>query len=352
MKRTTGSAGSGLLTVALSVAVALLAVEGLLRLTMDLSDLYSPIVTEPVRHQRHNEARFWQRYHSVDDADFSSHDPLLGWDAGSSRVRDRKDIASPTGLRAVAVGDSFVFGNDVTASENFSARLEQNWHLEVLNMGVPGYGIDQSYLKYRHFGADYHPDIVLFGIYVPDYARSTVAFTAFAKPQFVAREGGVELTNQPVPSPASELRRIAPLLAGRWYLQTFAADLWYRAKPADPQFFDRADEVVGFILRELTSDLSPRQRLLLIHIPRGETFTTPEPVHDEMHRRLLALYRSLGIDHIDLAAEFAQPGDSEPGSPLERFYVIRDSGAAGHLNPAGHRRVAELIAARLDLPRR
>ena len=332
-----------------STVLTLLAVEGLLRLTMDPSDLVSGRITDPARHQWHNELRFWQRYRDS-DTEFSSHDVLLGWDNrfGGTRVRDRDAVGAATGLRAVSVGDSFVFGNDVAADENFSAVLERDWQVEVLNMGVPGYGIDQSALKYEHFGAPYAPDVVLFGIYVHDYERSTVAFTHFAKPLFVEQPDGFVIANQPVPDPRSELERIGADFEDRWYLPTLAGDISRRlGTGAGDDFFDRGDRLVRHILSELKRHILPGQRLLVIHIPSGDAFAIEPAEHREMHERLIAIYDALAIEHVDLAAAFQDAAD-----PITEFYVTRSSGSPGHLNPTGHARVAELIAARLGFPAR
>jgi len=335
-----------------SILLTLALLEGLMRLTMVPADLYDSFPTRPRLNQWHNEVRFWQRYHQAPPADFSSHDPVLGWDSanGGIRVRTsaRPSAQSSEALMAIALGDSFVFGNDVGADENFSALLDRHPRLQVLNMGVPGYGIDQSYLKYQHRGSAYAPDIVLFGIYVADYERSTVAFTAFAKPLFVEREADIVLGNQPVPDPLSELQRIDSLLAGRWYLAEFLENLLQRIDTAGKtRFFDGADRVVSHILQTLAGSMGPGQRLIVIHIPSGESFAGIDPVHQEMHRRLLALYEVLDIDHIDLFSAFA--ADTPALEVVDRYYVRRPSGSVGHLNPAGHRRVAGLIAEKLGL---
>jgi hypothetical protein len=358
MMRRQAAAGRGfgvgaVLLGLVSTLLALLAVEGLLRFNLDPSDLVSRDVTDPDRHRLHNELRFWQRYRDG-TREFSSHDPLLGWDNrfGGSRVRDRPQIperparSADAPLRVVAVGDSFVFGNDVAPDENFCAVLEQNWRLEVLNMGVPGYGIDQSYLKYREYGAVYAPDIVLLGIYVHDYERTTVAFTAFAKPLFVEHSGHFALANLPVPDPPAELTRIGAAFDHRWYLPALVDDAWHRLRhQGDAAYFDEADRIIRHILGQLMERLEPTQRLLVVHIPKGNAFTDQADVeHAEMHRRLLAIYDELHVDHIDLLDAFGQVED-----PTARYYVIRPSGSPSHLNPAGHRRAAELIAANLAL---
>jgi hypothetical protein len=77
-----------------------------------------------------------------------------------------------------------------------------------LNFGVNGYGIDQAYLRWRYSGAEYKPDVVVFGLQLenakrntnlirPMYTRTTENLP-FAKPRFVLEGGELRLINSPV----------------------------------------------------------------------------------------------------------------------------------------------------------
>jgi len=64
-------------------------------------------------------------------------------------------------MRIVALGDSFVWGDDEKNSDTWPYILEKSVNnLEVLNFGVPGFGLGQSYLRYLKDGLKYKPDIV------------------------------------------------------------------------------------------------------------------------------------------------------------------------------------------------
>lgn len=64
-------------------------------------------------------------------------------------------------LRMVALGDSFVFCDGERNEDAWPFILEGlNDRLEVLNFGVPGYGLGQSYLRYLKYAREYHPDVV------------------------------------------------------------------------------------------------------------------------------------------------------------------------------------------------
>ena len=73
----------------------------------------------------------------------------------------------------VVLGDSFTFGLGVDDDSTYCAQLEELVpDLEVLNMGVNGYGTDQQLLHWNMNGRRFSPDLVLIGIYVPDFHRN------------------------------------------------------------------------------------------------------------------------------------------------------------------------------------
>ena len=70
-------------------------------------------------------------------------------------------------LRLAAFGDSFVFGS-VFGSDEKNADIWTSYlegmagNLEVLNFGVPGYGLGQSYLRFLKEGLRFNADILFF----------------------------------------------------------------------------------------------------------------------------------------------------------------------------------------------
>jgi len=149
------------------------------------------------------------------------HDPELGWDS-PSRVRGERgyDVERRLGnIRVVAIGDSYTYGAEVETGQTYPAYLERKLGAgdEVLNMGVKAYGIDQAVLKYLKYGRKYRPDVVVFGIFGPDYVRTPLTFYRFSKPSFrLDNCGKLILTNTPVPHPEEVYRQ---LRAGLWPLK-------------------------------------------------------------------------------------------------------------------------------------
>jgi hypothetical protein len=68
----------------------------------------------------------------------------------------------PGTTRVVALGDSFTFGSGIALGSRFADIPAQRLPgLEIVNMGVPGYGLDNMLLAYLVEGRRYAPDVVL-----------------------------------------------------------------------------------------------------------------------------------------------------------------------------------------------
>ena len=80
-------------------------------------------------------------------------------------------VEKPPGVfRILVLGDSFMEANSVKLEESFPRQVEElagavGKKVEVLNMGVAGYGTLQEYLVFERFGYLYDPDLVLVGFY-------------------------------------------------------------------------------------------------------------------------------------------------------------------------------------------
>jgi len=80
---------------------------------------------------------------------------------GFRSTKEYSLIPKDHSMRIVALGDSFVWGDDEKNSDTWPYILENSVNnLEVLNFGVPGFGLGQSYLRYLKDGLKYKPDIV------------------------------------------------------------------------------------------------------------------------------------------------------------------------------------------------
>ena len=120
----------------------------------------------------------------------------------SKGLRDNETCyEKPDGIfRIVLLGDSNTFGFGVPIEKHFSTILEGYFkNVEVINLGVSGFGVDQELLYLRSEGFRYKPDMVL--AFVPHYEDHRHMHTerwGKQKPCFRFNERELVLTNSPV----------------------------------------------------------------------------------------------------------------------------------------------------------
>jgi len=90
-----------------------------------------------------------------------------------------RPVPKPSGTyRILLLGDSFVEAMQVPIEATFARHLEAELTrpggppVEVISMGVSGYGTAGEYLWYREHGRDYQPDLVLLSFYPGNDVRN------------------------------------------------------------------------------------------------------------------------------------------------------------------------------------
>ena len=129
------------------------------------------------------------------------------------RNRETEYQKPPGTFRIVLLGDSRTFGFGVPIEKHFSTLLEGYFRdVEVINMGVSGFGVDQELLYLTSEGFRYQPDLVL--AYVPHYGDNRHMHTerwGSSKPKFDLVDGKLVLTNCPVVTKSIPLSRLGKL---------------------------------------------------------------------------------------------------------------------------------------------
>jgi hypothetical protein len=155
-------------------------------------------------------------------------DPELGWTvAPDRRSADGLYWSSAEGLRSAGpgvrlaettrtsrarvalVGDSNAFSLEVPFHESWGDHLERRVGVPVLNFGVDGYGLDQTYLRYRKDVRAWRPKLVLISLGGHELLRTMAVypFVSFewppcvVKPRFTIDGGELRLLNAPLPAP-------------------------------------------------------------------------------------------------------------------------------------------------------
>jgi len=303
-------------------------------------------------------------------------DETLGWTVGPGRrsadglsqssvegirsARAGASFAGPgPGRRIVLMGDSFTFCLDVVYEDTWGYRLEQlmGSKVQVLNFGVPGYGVDQAYLRYLRDARGWHGNLVVLGIFPGDLERALMVYpfigfpgTAlpFAKPRFVLKDAAPSLLNVPVPPAATIFshRSIAMLPFVEYDISYREPDwrwrpyhyselvrivlsrypLWPARGPAVSQAALKAlnEELLRNFVRLVREEGSIP---LVLYMPGRNDFRpwAADPRNAPMVTREI-LQRS-GIEYTDLTSCVAAVPEAERFAPEKRHYAPRTNAA-------------------------
>jgi hypothetical protein len=247
--------------------------------------------------------------------------------------------APPHGERplALAVGDSFAFGDQVDDEDSWPAVLERLRGQRVLNAGVPGFGLDQAILRAEQLVDVYHPDVIIVGFIPHDVRRCAMSFwSGRAKPYFDVDTGELKFHPAVVPPPAPDAL-LKHLLSYSVALDMLFPRYLHWQGPEEAVVHPHAVEVTCALMSRLAALGRARHiRIVVVAHPQ-----VPEivPEQREMAQRVLACARAEHLEALDLFPVFEQR------TAEERARLFH-----GHLSVAGNRLVAAEIARALATP--
>jgi hypothetical protein len=163
------------------------------------------------------------------DLSYLVYDERMGWSVGPRRhsanglyhsseegLRSQHEGGSFTmaqGKTSIAlIGDSYTFGEEVRYEESWGYYLGQMLGdgVQILNFGVPGYGLDQAYLRYEKDAKRWKAKVAIFGLFSHDFQRTMTVYPflahprwemPFSKPRFIVHGDDVDILNQPALRP-------------------------------------------------------------------------------------------------------------------------------------------------------
>ncbi len=351
-----------LLFLAIVFVATLGVAEILLRVLVPFSDLLT--------RNEHPEGWFVDHHAEVvepDDDPRAVFDPVLGWtlrpdvwlpdlwggySTNSRGLRGTAEhaIPKPAGLRrGLVLGDSFSTGVGVADDETYAARMQSMLaNTEVLNLAVPGYGIDQAVLRFEAVGRDYEPDFVVLTIYIDDFNRNFLRWRfSSPKPRFAVHDGQLRLTNTPLPrlpTNADKLahveQRMAPLLrlprvwlAGRYLTYRVANKLRDHREP-DATFLAKA-AITRLLIARLATHCAERNiGLVVTFIPNKTDF----PDKDRIIATIEGATRAAAVPFLAFDARLGATAEQMEAQPIY-------DPATGHWSALGHRLAAVRIIA-------
>jgi lysophospholipase L1-like esterase len=304
-------------------------------------------------------------------------------------------------LRVVVLGDSFMEAYGVAPEEGFASRLEARLRgdrpeVEVVNLGVSGYGTLQETLVYQLEGRAFAPALVLLAFYLHNDLRDNSL-----EIETLRRPGGEKATDRPFLLPGSDadwdvsivdvdrsLARYQSELARRrswWWRAREVSHVWRLtgaaaidaalralheetrgdAAPADTlsrrerlaleldvfschprEEYDRAWQVTSRILARLARDVRADGAQLVVfsapsvyesaaRLPDADAFDLACRDHPPGYARLRAILTALEIPFIDLLPAFQHHARERSAGLFT---------ADSHWNAAGHALAASEVA--------
>ncbi len=310
----------------------------------------------------------------------SQYDPFMGWTLKPNEQMvtkwDKQVTTLDFGLRSnggprpeneksiLVVGDSFAFGDQVSDNETWSAVLEKNTGIPVLNGGVCGYGIDQMIHRAEELVPQLRPDILIVGIIPADVARtSCLELYGVPKPYYTLTYGKLEhqtghmesFFNAPLPEETTKWKILgySYLLSSVFFKSS--VPLFYK----NPYKFahDKGLKVSRLLLDKLLGlkeDFDVQVVLLLQYKLKNiyyrleldddgivEISDKKEAVGDMIE--LAKHAHDMGLMVMDTYDIFREVYEKDGGEGLARMYE-------GHFSPKGNETVAKFIARRLKDP--
>lgn len=266
---------------------------------------------------------------STRHSSFLVYDRSLGWTIGGNKQSSNSlYFSSEEGLRAqhsgiqfaqhsspvriALVGDSFTFGEEVRFEETWGHHLANDLgaDVQILNFGVSGYGLDQSYLRFQKDVLSWKPSVVILGFIQADLWRSMTLYSfinfenwefTFAKPRFIRTNGTLSIINSPPPPPE---------------------DIFSRQTISDLPFV-RYD--IGFNLYEWNSTILDWFYLARV----ARTYLTPHPPHS------LATQNDLTQINSQILQDFLSTAKKSNIVPLIVYFPSRADFPEGSTEPFG-----------------
>jgi lysophospholipase L1-like esterase len=311
---------------------------------------------------------------------YTKYDPELGWVSepnvympdmygpgiylrtNAQAFRNDRDIQATVAkgkARVVCSGDSFTFGYGVENAHSWCELLSLlEPRLETVNMGQPGYGVDQAYLWYKRDAATIEHHVQLLAFVTHDFYRmQSDSFWGYPKPVLEVEDGTLVVKNVPVPRRTYHF----PWTGAYIWLRANVGNLLrlrtvellnnvvqkIRVATAKPYQLTEGerDEKTREVLRKLFEDLKRinKQRsstLVLVYLP---TLSELEKGPRAWTAFLEQESRTLGIPFINLFSEFR----SLPNYEQARLFIAKGelpyAASEGHFNAAGNEFVARAI---------
>ena len=231
----------------------------------------------------------------------------------------------------LAVGDSFVFGDDVGDADSWPAILERLTGRRVINGGVPAFGLDQTVLRSEQLAEIYSPEMIILSFIPDDVRRSEMSyFSGHAKPYFDVDGRILHLYPAPVPPP-SALAPLKRLLSVSLMVNVLFDEFMHWDGPATEVVHEHGREVACLLMERIaTAVRASAARVVILAQPQAPDAT---PEHVQIKNGVLGCAATAGLQVLDLFPII----ERMPAGQRQRLFD-------GHMTAEGNRVVATALA--------
>lgn len=235
------------------------------------------------------------------------------------------------------VGDSFTFGDQVSNNVTWPAILENISKIRVINGGVFGYGVDQSFIRMKALATKYRPDIIIFSFFPDDINRCELSErTSVAKPYFeISADGDLILKSRHIVPKDQQLDRFRKIMGYSFLFHKLALrvspEYWLKGSWKSTKVHAYGRKITCLIFRQLKLYAMENGLKIFILVIYDNNFERDLNITDEV---ILCIDQNI-LELIDLRTSFAELKKSD----LNKFNSLFD----GHLTVEGNRFVASIV---------
>lgn len=283
------------------------------------------------------------------------------------RSRHAGRAEQPASVRIALIGDSMTFGYEVRCEESWGHVLESHLQpsAQVLNFGVPAYGLNQVFVRYEKEVRPWHPHIVIIGISSGMIERINNIYPVLmglswidmplVRPRLMVKDGALTVINYPLAKPEeilthSTVRTLPYLNLDDYYIRSYwdRRGIWsllegsyifrvlYSLRPPiDLSYKSRRENavqssqvVLQYLVRKILDDGSTP---LLVYFPYSwELTSSPKPGNENTPLPVRVLHNS--------GFQFHDPSSCLKDADISAAYAKH-----GHYSPRGNAYIARCL---------
>jgi len=250
--------------------------------------------------------------------------------------------AVPDGkTRIICSGDSFTYGEGVANNHSWCHFLSVHDNsLETVNLGQPGYGVDQMYLRYMRDSIDLEHSVHIFAFIGADLDRMGLSNNYhYGKPVLDIADDALIVENSPVPYIRPAIGRALARADFRTvdFGKRVIAKL-FRKDPEEADITERIGPVAAKVLQTINRQGEEKNiHPVFVYLPVLSDIRNDRQA--KWHGWVTETMHTLGLPFIDLTPAL----QALPAGVAASFFIAPGEPEAGHYSAAGNEWVADKL---------